>query len=106
MTPGFVGADLANLLNEAALLAVRRGKDTVSLAELQEAVERVIGGLEKKNRVLNKMEKTRVAHHEAAMRWWPCPPRGAMPCTKSQLFHEVLPRWAIPSNSQRKIDSS
>lgn len=64
MTPGFVGADLANLLNEAALLAVRRGKDTVSLSELQEAVERVIGGLEKKNRVLNKMEKARVAHHE------------------------------------------
>jgi cell division protease FtsH len=64
MTPGFVGADLANLLNEAALLAVRREKDTVSLAELQEAVERVIAGLEKKNRVLNKMEKERVAHHE------------------------------------------
>ncbi len=64
MTPGFVGADLANLLNEAALLAVRGGKDTVGLAELQEAVERVIGGLEKKNRVLNKMEKARVAHHE------------------------------------------
>ncbi|MDR4479765.1 MAG: ATP-dependent zinc metalloprotease FtsH [Nitrospira sp.] len=64
MTPGFVGADLANLLNEAALLAVRRDKDTVSLAELQEAVERVIGGLEKKNRVLNKMERARVAHHE------------------------------------------
>jgi cell division protease FtsH len=64
MTPGFVGADLANLLNEAALLAVRRNKDTVSMAELQEAVERVIGGLEKKNRVLNKMERARVAHHE------------------------------------------
>lgn len=64
MTPGFVGADLANLLNEAALLAVRRNKDTVSLSELQEAVERVIGGLEKKNRVLNKMERARVAHHE------------------------------------------
>ena len=64
MTPGFVGADLANLLNEAALLAVRRGKDTVSLPELQEAVERVIGGLEKKNRVLNAMERARVAHHE------------------------------------------
>ena len=64
MTPGFVGADLANLLNEAALLAVRRNKDTVTLSELQEAVERVIGGLEKKNRVLNKMERARVAHHE------------------------------------------
>lgn len=64
MTPGFSGADLANVINEAALLAVRRGKEEVGLSELQEAVERVIGGLEKKNRVLNKMEKERVAHHE------------------------------------------
>src|SRR3990172_2580560 len=64
MTPGFVGADLANIVNEAALLAVRRGKDNVGLPELQEAVERVIAGLEKKNRVLNKSERERVAHHE------------------------------------------
>jgi len=64
MTAGLVGADLANIVNEAALLAVRRGKDAVGLAELQEAVERVIAGLEKKNRVLNQMEKERVAHHE------------------------------------------
>ena len=64
MTPGFSGADLANVINEAALLAVRRGKDQVGLPELQEAVERVIAGLEKKNRVLNKMEKERVAFHE------------------------------------------
>ncbi len=64
MTPGFVGADLANIINEAALLAVRRNKDQVGLAELQEAVERVIAGLEKKNRVLNPAEKERVAHHE------------------------------------------
>jgi len=64
MTPGFAGADLANLINEAALLAVRRGKDLVGFSELQEAVERVIAGLEKKNRVLNPKEKERVAHHE------------------------------------------
>ncbi|MEP6887164.1 MAG: ATP-dependent zinc metalloprotease FtsH [Nitrospirales bacterium] len=64
MTPGFVGADLANLINEAALLGVRRSKDKVELPELQEAVERVIAGLEKKNRVLNPAEKERVAHHE------------------------------------------
>ncbi len=64
MTPGFVGADLANIVNEATLLAVRRGKETVGLKELQEAVERVIAGLEKKNRLLNPMEKERVAHHE------------------------------------------
>ena len=64
MTPGFAGADLANIVNEAALLAVRRGKDKVGVSELQEAVERVVAGLEKKNRVLNKQEKERVAHHE------------------------------------------
>ena len=64
MTPGFAGADLANIVNESALLAVRRGKDTVGLPELQEAVERVIAGLEKKNRVLGEKEKERVAHHE------------------------------------------
>jgi cell division protease FtsH len=64
MTPGFAGADLANIVNEAALLAVRRNKEQVGFAELQEAVERVIAGLEKKNRVLNPREKERVAHHE------------------------------------------
>jgi cell division protease FtsH len=64
MTPGFSGADLANVVNEAALLAVRRGKDQVDISELHEAVERIIAGLEKKNRVLNKMEKERVAFHE------------------------------------------
>ncbi|THJ25356.1 MAG: ATP-dependent zinc metalloprotease FtsH [Nitrospira sp. CG24E] len=64
MTPGFSGADLANIINEATLLSVRRNKEKVGLPELQEAVERVVAGLEKKNRVLNKMEKERVAHHE------------------------------------------
>ncbi|NOT21530.1 MAG: ATP-dependent zinc metalloprotease FtsH [Nitrospiraceae bacterium] len=64
MTPGFSGADLANIINEATLLAVRRNKEQVDLSELQEAVERVVAGLEKKNRVLNKMEKERVAYHE------------------------------------------
>lgn len=64
MTPGFSGADLANIINEAALLAVRRDKTQVGMPELQEAVERVVAGLEKKNRVLNKMEKERVAYHE------------------------------------------
>ncbi len=64
MTAGFVGADLANIVNEAALLGVRRDRDKVGVAELQEAVERVIAGLEKKNRVLMPKEKKRVAHHE------------------------------------------
>jgi len=64
MTAGFVGADLANIINEAALLGVRRDKDKVGIAELQEAVERVVAGLEKKNRVLSPDEKKRVAYHE------------------------------------------
>jgi cell division protease FtsH len=64
MTAGLVGADLANLVNEAALLAVRRGADAVALRDFQEAVERIVAGLEKRNRVLNRMEKERVAHHE------------------------------------------
>ena len=64
MTPGMVGADLANLINEAALLAVRREKDKVGMSELQEAVERVVAGLEKKNRLINPEEKKIVAYHE------------------------------------------
>jgi cell division protease FtsH len=64
MTPGMVGADLANLVNEAALLAVRRNKTVVSMAELEEAVERVMGGLEKKNRLINVEERKIVAYHE------------------------------------------
>ena len=64
MTVGFVGADLANIINEAALLGVRRDKDSVGIEELQEAVERVVAGLEKKNRVLSPNEKKRVAYHE------------------------------------------
>jgi cell division protease FtsH len=64
MTPGMVGADLANLVNEAALLAVRRNKSFVSMAELEEAVERVMGGLEKKNRLINVEERKIVAYHE------------------------------------------
>jgi cell division protease FtsH len=64
MTPGFVGADLANLVNEAALLAVRHNKETVGMSEFQEAVERIIAGLEKKNRLINEMERKIVAYHE------------------------------------------
>jgi len=64
MTPGFVGADLANLVNESALLAVRRGKEKVGMSEFQEAVERIMAGLEKKNRLINQKEKEIVAYHE------------------------------------------
>jgi cell division protease FtsH len=64
LTPGFTGADLANLVNEAALLATRRGGDTVTLEDFTPAVERIIAGLEKRNRVLNPEERRVIAHHE------------------------------------------
>ena len=64
-TPGFVGADLANLINEAALLAARKDKETVGLADLDEAIDRVVGGLQKKSRVMNPQEKEIVAFHES-----------------------------------------
>ncbi|MDR4461020.1 MAG: ATP-dependent zinc metalloprotease FtsH [Nitrospirales bacterium] len=64
MTPGMVGADLANVVNEAALLAIRRNRETAEHRDFEEAVERVIAGLEKRNRVLSVEERKRVAHHE------------------------------------------
>src|SRR3982751_5893328 len=64
LTPGFSGADLANLVNEAALLATRRGAEAVSLEDFTQAVERLVAGLEKRNRVLNENERRVVAHHE------------------------------------------
>jgi cell division protease FtsH len=64
-TPGFVGADLANLLNEAALLAARRDRDSVTMKEIDDAVDRIIAGLEKKNRLINEKERRIVAYHEA-----------------------------------------
>ena len=63
-TPGFAGADLANLVNEAALLAARRGNKTVESEDFAEAIERIVAGLEKKSRVMNETEKTIVAYHE------------------------------------------
>lgn len=64
-TPGFSGADLANLVNEAALLAARKDKDSVSIKEMQESIERVIAGPEKKTRVINAEEKKIIAYHES-----------------------------------------
>ncbi|MSQ33253.1 MAG: ATP-dependent zinc metalloprotease FtsH [Dehalococcoidia bacterium] len=65
VTPGFSGADLANLLNEAAILAARRSKKVISMAELHEAVDRVIAGPERKSRVITPKEKEITAYHEA-----------------------------------------
>ncbi|MGB2941788.1 MAG: ATP-dependent zinc metalloprotease FtsH [Candidatus Macondimonas sp.] len=64
LTTGFSGADLANLVNEAALIATRRGGDAVTMADFTAAVERIVAGLEKRNRLLNPREREIVAHHE------------------------------------------
>ncbi len=64
-TPGFAGADIANVCNEAALIAARKGKDAVDMEDFQDAVDRVIGGLEKKNKIISPDEKKIIAYHEA-----------------------------------------
>ena len=64
-TPGFVGADLENLVNEAAILAARRNKKTIAMAEFEEAIERVIAGPERKSRLISEEEKRIIAYHEA-----------------------------------------
>ncbi len=64
-TPGFVGADLSNIANEAAIMAARGGRETVTMSDFEAAIDRVMAGPEKKNRVLGPEEKRRVAYHEA-----------------------------------------
>src|SRR5690606_3772474 len=87
-TPGFAGAELANIVNEAALLAARRGKDAVTTAEFEEAIERVVAGLEKKSRRLNEREKEVVAYHEsghAVVGWY-------LPRTERVQKVSIIPR--------------
>ena len=64
LTPGFTGADLANLVNEAALAATRRGAEEITIEDFNAAIERIVAGLEKKSRILNPREREIVAHHE------------------------------------------
>ena len=64
-TPGFAGAEIANAANEAALLASRRGKQSIEMKDFEDAIERVVAGLEKKNKVINPQEKKVVAYHES-----------------------------------------
>ncbi|KAK1394212.1 AAA domain-containing protein [Heracleum sosnowskyi] len=65
LTPGFAGADIANVVNEAALIAARTDQTTVTMDHFEGAIDRVIGGLEKKNKVISKLERRTVAYHEA-----------------------------------------
>ncbi|MBN1794913.1 MAG: ATP-dependent zinc metalloprotease FtsH [Candidatus Omnitrophica bacterium] len=85
-TPGFSGADLANLANEAALLAARRDKDSVSMEELEAAIERVMAGPERKSRVISNYEKKIVAHHEAGHALLSLTVEGADPLHKVSII--------------------
>jgi cell division protease FtsH len=88
LTPGTVGADLANLVNEAALMAARNGKDVVSMPELEEAIERGAVGLERKSRIMNADEKQRVAYHEAGHALVAC----SLPNTSPVHKISIIPR--------------
>ena len=88
ITSGFVGADLANLVNEAALLAARNGKQSVGMEELNEAVERSSAGLEKKKRIMHEDEKLRVAYHESGHALVAC----SLPNTDPVHKVSIIPR--------------
>ncbi len=85
-TPGFTGADLANIVNDAALLAVRAGRDRVLPKDFDDAIERVVAGLEKKNRLLNPKERTTVAYHETGHAMIAAFTKGADPVHKISII--------------------
>ena len=93
-TPGFSGADLENLLNEAALLAARRNKSVIEMNDCEEAIDRVVAGPERRSLVMSQKEKENTAYHESATRssavCYPMPIR----CTKSRSFRAVW-RWVL-----------
>ena len=88
MTPGFVGADLANLVNEAALLAARNNKNRVTMVEFEEGIERVVAGLEKQTRVITDDERSRIAFHECGHALVAC----SLPHTDPVHKISIIPR--------------
>jgi cell division protease FtsH len=88
LTPGFVGADLANLVNEAALLAARADKTCVTMTEFEEGIERVVAGLEKQTRIIHEEEKLRVAYHECGHALVAC----SLPNTDPVHKISIIPR--------------
>jgi len=88
LTPGFVGADLANLINEAALLAARANKNRVTMQEFEEGIERVVAGLEKQSKLIQPQEKQRVAYHECGHALVAC----SLPHTDPVQKVSIIPR--------------
>jgi cell division protease FtsH len=106
LTPGFVGADLANLVNEAALLAARNNKTCVTMIEFEEGIERVIAGLEKQTRIIHEDEKQRVAYHECGHALVAC----ALPNTDPVHKISIIPRgmamgyaMQLPENDRKLV---
>ena len=109
LTPGFVGADLANLVNEAALLAARNNLTAVTMAEFEEAIERVIAGLEKQTRIIHEDEKLRVAYHECGHALVAC----SLPNTDPVHKISIIPRgmamgyaMQLPEGDRKLITTS
>ena len=97
-TPGFVGADLANVVNEAALHAARRGKKEVQMEDFEEAIDRIIAGLKKKGRLINEAERNIVAYHESGHAITAeCLPL-ADKVHRVSIIPRGIPPSAIPSN--------
>ena len=101
LTPGFVGADLANLVNEAALLAARKNKNRVTGAEFEEGIERVVAGLEKQTRIIPPDEKQRVAYHECGHALVAC----SLPNTDPVHKVSIIPRGLAALGYMRQTPS-
>ncbi len=101
LSPGFSGADIANVCNEAALIAARNSKKEIELVDFEAAIDRVIAGLEKKNRVLSPEEKKRVAYHEAghAIAGWYL--EHADPLLKVITISSITQPFVIPTRLHR-----
>ena len=104
-TKGVTGADLANLVNEAALLATRRGGDAVAMADFNNAVERIVAGLEKRNRLLNPKEREIVAYHEMGHALVALALPGVDVVHKVSSFREGLVHWGTPFSAPPRTAS-
>ena len=104
-TSGAVGSDLANMINEAAINAVKQGRDYVCQKDLFEAVEQVLVGKEKKDRIMSKRSGGSYPITKWAMRWYPPFRRIPNPCRRSPLFPEPWALWDMSCRCLRKRSS-
>lgn len=105
LTTGFTGADLANLVNEAAIVATRRRSDSVTLDDFTQAIERIVAGLEKKSRVLSKAERRRVAYHEMGHALVASTLPGVDPVQKVSIIPAASAPWATPCSARPRTGS-